>query len=265
MSQKKTESSQVERMPLVRIEAEGTQELCGLVAIISTGLCHAIAQGAVTAEYACARFFCPMLSTILRRSGASAALIEAIELSLELEDVEQLIPEQLEASALKDERMFLEILENLTQTQDSSKDQTGWSLWVPGDKNDHLHQEDSQRSYLIKGETGRILKIEANGKPEIQALFSIVAIGLYRGVITRKVSARLACRYISQAGMIDCVDSMHMEHSLLEAYRLCAQPEDTRRFSSQDPIGLTNEALRKLLRVLTILPLSVEGTDKWLK
>lgn len=76
---------------LVSFGASDANEFVRLTAIVSLGMIRSVSLGAVTPEYACHRLFGPALVARARKS-ANAALVEALELATELEDVSALAP-----------------------------------------------------------------------------------------------------------------------------------------------------------------------------
>ena len=61
-------------------------------------MCKALQTRTVTTEFACNRLFGPALLSRLEELEFHPNLVHAIHLAMELEDVERLIPEKLEAS-----------------------------------------------------------------------------------------------------------------------------------------------------------------------
>lgn len=94
----------------LKLGAEGVHEIQALVMTVSIGLCRAIACGSTSAAFACYRFFDPALVKLLQEAGADPELVEAIELGLELEDVERLIPERIQAAASEIEARLLHVM-----------------------------------------------------------------------------------------------------------------------------------------------------------
>src|SRR5512133_2079077 len=66
-----------------------------LAAITALGMCRAISEGLVTAEYACDTLFRPSLVQRLRAIDADESLCQALEKALELEDVAAYAPQSL--------------------------------------------------------------------------------------------------------------------------------------------------------------------------
>jgi Protein of unknown function (DUF3969) len=92
-------------MPIM-FQLDDRSEISQLVAVMSLGLCTAIAGGSVTIEEAERRLFNPKILAQLRGLGLTEALLEIIHLGTELEDVQSLMPDKL--------------AESLTQMQEKS-------------------------------------------------------------------------------------------------------------------------------------------------
>lgn len=92
----KNQTSDNQRILL--LSAKGVEEIQTLVAIVSLGLCRALASGVIGPTYACARLFGPALLTRMESLGSLAELREAVHLATELEDVSELVPHALQES-----------------------------------------------------------------------------------------------------------------------------------------------------------------------
>jgi hypothetical protein len=73
-------------------------DLSQLVAVMSLGLCTAIASGSVTIEEAERRLFNPKMLSQLTNLGIADSLLEIIHLGTELEDIQSLMPDKLAES-----------------------------------------------------------------------------------------------------------------------------------------------------------------------
>ena len=81
-------------IPLL-FQIDDRAEVSQLVAVLSLGLCTAIAAGSVSIAEAEKRLFNPKVVAQLQGLDAPAALIEIVHLGTELEDVQSLLPERL--------------------------------------------------------------------------------------------------------------------------------------------------------------------------
>jgi hypothetical protein len=77
------------------LEIDDCAEVAQLVAVMSLGICVAIAAGGMTIEEAERRLFNPQVLGRLERLGVAEVLVEVVHLGMELEDVRSLVPERL--------------------------------------------------------------------------------------------------------------------------------------------------------------------------
>lgn len=99
-------------MPLL-FQMDDRAEVSQLVAVLSLGLCTAIAAGSVSIAEAERQLFNPKVVAQLQRLDVPAALIEIVHLGTELEDVQSLLPDRLGESLAE---MQAKTLAFLTQT-----------------------------------------------------------------------------------------------------------------------------------------------------
>jgi len=95
------------------LRARGNDEVQMIVAIVSLGMCRALAQRAISPSYACARFFGPALLGRLERLGVEPRLRDAVHLATELEDVFDIVPSAFDDSLQEIERNLLAAIETL--------------------------------------------------------------------------------------------------------------------------------------------------------
>jgi hypothetical protein len=83
-------------IPEFRLQPTSASDAQRMVAITTLGMCHALKMHSTTTRYAVGVLFRPSLVSGLRHLGADAALCEALDSALEIEDVEELAPEGLD-------------------------------------------------------------------------------------------------------------------------------------------------------------------------
>jgi Protein of unknown function (DUF3969) len=84
-------------MPLM-FQLDDRADVSQLVAVMSLGLCAAIAGGSVTIDEAERRLFNPKVLAQLTALGVAESLLEIVHLGTELEDVQSLVPDKLAES-----------------------------------------------------------------------------------------------------------------------------------------------------------------------
>ncbi|WP_338866843.1 DUF3969 family protein [Myxococcus stipitatus] len=99
------------------LRAEGLIDSQRLVAIAALGLCHALAQGAVTPTYACHQLFGPALLSRLATLKAHPELRHAIHLASEFEDVADVAPAKLASAIAEVQGILLGFLLTLAPSE----------------------------------------------------------------------------------------------------------------------------------------------------
>lgn len=84
-------------IPLM-FQLDDRADVSQLVAVMSLGLCSAIANGSITIEEAERRLFNPKMLSQLASLGIADSLLEIIHLGTELEDIQSLMPDKLKES-----------------------------------------------------------------------------------------------------------------------------------------------------------------------
>ncbi|NJM47157.1 MAG: DUF3969 family protein [Alkalinema sp. RU_4_3] len=102
---------------LLMFKLNDRSDVSELVAVMSLGLCTAIAGGSVSIEEAERRLFNPKVLAQLTGLGLSESLLEIVHLGTELEDVQSLVPERLSESLAQ---MQAKSLAFLNQTMNRS-------------------------------------------------------------------------------------------------------------------------------------------------
>ncbi|OJH39595.1 DUF3969 family protein [Cystobacter ferrugineus] len=105
------------------LRATGADDAQLLITIASLGMCRALSKGQLSPDYACQRLFGPALLTRLSQMNACPALLHAIHMATELEDVADLIPDKL-ASAIED--IEAELLKALATLAANKPDGEKW-------------------------------------------------------------------------------------------------------------------------------------------
>ncbi|NJK32708.1 MAG: DUF3969 family protein [Deltaproteobacteria bacterium] len=116
--EERAENSEQEHLIL---KARGSEDIQMLVAMVSLGMCRALADGAVRPEYACARLFGPALLTRMQRLPARHPLIDAVHVATELEDVANLVPDAFEGAIQDLEDHLLRVVRSLADLADGEK------------------------------------------------------------------------------------------------------------------------------------------------
>ncbi len=108
------------------LQAEDAQEAEQLIAVICIGVCVALKYGTMSINEAENRIFSPYTISTLEHLGLSGRLIKLIHMGTELEDIESLIPDRLNAAIneMKDEAV--DLLRSLPSRPPPS------SRWVKG-------------------------------------------------------------------------------------------------------------------------------------
>ncbi|WP_137938597.1 DUF3969 family protein [Chitinivorax sp. B] len=91
--------------------------------LLSLGLCNGIKAGAIDIEEACAYLYSPLMLRNLKEAGASEELYRLIEMGLELEDTETLIPQNIGRDL---EEMIAMAIKILTESSDSAPIRDKW-------------------------------------------------------------------------------------------------------------------------------------------
>ncbi|HVH97934.1 MAG TPA: DUF3969 family protein [Enhygromyxa sp.] len=116
-----TENPEAPEHARLILQARGSEEIQVLVAIVSLGMCRALADGAVAPDYACARLFGPVLLGRMERLGVVPQLRDAIHLATELEDVSNVVPHALEESIGEIERQLIAAIQSLAKPTDGER------------------------------------------------------------------------------------------------------------------------------------------------
>lgn len=95
--------------------ASGFDEFVRLSAIVSIGMCRSVSAGVVTPAYACHRLFGPAFVS-RAKDAANQALVEALLLASEIEDVSELAPQSLASLLTELELRFLAVLRDTDES-----------------------------------------------------------------------------------------------------------------------------------------------------
>ncbi len=106
-------------MPLM-FQLDDRSDVSQLVAVMSLGLCAAIAGGSVTIEEAERRLFNPKVLAQLTGLGVAESLLEIVHLGTELEDVQSLVPDKLAESLAQMQSKSLTFLNQTMGRSDSA-------------------------------------------------------------------------------------------------------------------------------------------------
>jgi Protein of unknown function (DUF3969) len=106
-------------MPLM-FQLDDRSDVSQLVAVMSLGLCAAIAGGSVTIEEAERRLFNPKVLAQLTGLGVAESLLEIVHLGTELEDVQSLVPDKLAESLAQMQSKSLKFLNHAMGQSDSA-------------------------------------------------------------------------------------------------------------------------------------------------
>ncbi len=94
------------------IKLEDRSEIECLVAVLSLGLCTALENKYLTIQEAEDYLFSPYTMRVLRQAETSAEVVGLIHLGTELENVQRIIPEQLQNSLNDMKSLSLSILQS---------------------------------------------------------------------------------------------------------------------------------------------------------
>jgi Protein of unknown function (DUF3969) len=106
-------------MPLM-FQLDDRSDVSQLVAVMSLGLCAAIAGGSVSIAEAERRLFNPKVLAQLTGLGVAESLLEIVHLGTELEDVQSLVPDKLAESLAQMQSKSLKFLNQAMGRSDSA-------------------------------------------------------------------------------------------------------------------------------------------------
>jgi len=113
-------------IPIV-LRLEEQSEIERWVAVMSLGICAAIAGDSMSIEAAESHLFNPRILGQLEKLGMPQTLLDIVHLGTELEDVQSLAPERLPESL---DEIQAKALELLSQLQHSSRPMAPVQQWI---------------------------------------------------------------------------------------------------------------------------------------
>lgn len=207
----------------LELRAEGTHDAQLLMVVASLGLLRAIESGSMPVESACCRYFSPVLLDVAAEIGATEELRRALNLCLDLESVERLLPEQLEASVHEIKGELLKTLQSIILEQAGTR-----QSWVKKLYTWRGHDV-AQKITQMTG-SGISMQIGTRGTQEVAIMIGAIGAGLCFLISQGMIAAEFARSRLSRDSLLGIADGFTEDTDPVKFFRSTCLSDDTQGF-----------------------------------
>jgi hypothetical protein len=183
----------------LELRAEGAHDAQLLMVVASFGFLRAIESGSMPVEFACCRYFSPVLLDVAAGTGTNEGLLRALNLCLDLESVERLLPEQTGAAINEIKSELLKTLQSIIL-----KHAGPCQSWVK--KLYTWRSQEITQELRQVADNGIFVRIGARGVQEAIIMIAVIGVGLCFLIDQGMITAEFARSRLSHDWLLSLPD-----------------------------------------------------------